>query len=375
MPAPIHLADIIEPRRNNFNFIRLAAALAVVASHATLLHSGDPARELMAGLSCYNLGQHAVNIFFVLSGIMVTASLLRSASLLDFLVARSLRIYPALICVALLLLLVLGPMVTNVGFADYIGDRRTLLFLLKVTILPSGHAELPGVFSGNPVPGLVNVPIWTIKYELICYVLLAGIFLLRALTAPAQLVCALFLLGALTMALFVAEGSGHIANAADHIARFWLCFSFGVALYLLRTRVPIRASVVVALALAWWISLDTPLERSIAPLATGYGAVSLAALPIGPLRDLTNRIDLSYGVYIFGWPVSQTLLWWHPQIGLTALQLASIALLLPLSTLSWLLIEKPSLAHRRLAVGKILQVARWSGTRAGVAEATNQRTG
>ncbi len=375
MSGPTHLADIIEPRRNNFNFIRLSAALAVVASHAFLLRSGDPSQELLAGLSYYNLGQHAVNVFFVLSGIMVTASLLRSDSVVDFLTARALRIFPGLVAVALLLAFVLGPLVTNIGLIEYLSDRQTLTFLFKVTAFPSGSAGLPGVFSDNPVPSLVNVPIWTIKYELICYIALVGIFLAHGLGSPSQAGCVLLLIGSAIMLAFVTEGPGHVPSSWDHVARFWFCFSFGAALYLLRARVPIRPSVLAALAVAWWISLDTPLERTVAPLATGYGAICLATFPIGRLRDVTNRIDLSYGVYILGWPTSQTLLWWRPDIGLPALEISSMLILLALSTLSWLLIEKPCLAHRRLVVRKIRHVADRLRELCGIARASAERSG
>lgn len=357
MSAALTIADLAVPARNNFNAIRLTAALGVIVSHGLQLSSGDPSREILAGVTYYNLGQHAVNVFFVLSGFMVTASLLRSESLVDFVTARVLRIYPGLIVAALALVFVAGPLVSGLPAAAYFADGTTYTFLLKSTLAPTGHGTLPGVFVANPVPDLVNVPIWTIKYELACYGVLAALSVFGALTRPRLTVCGMLAVAALTTAVFAREGTEHVPHSLDHLARFWFCFSFGAGLYLLRDRVPLRLSVLVVLAMAWWITAGSPLERLASALATGYGAFWLAALPLGGLRRLTNRIDLSYGVYIFGWPVMQAVLRWHPDIGLPGLEACSLAAVLVLAAGSWFLVEKPCLSRRAAVAEGIKRVA------------------
>lgn len=87
------LTKILDPKCNNFTLLRLVAAMAVVVSHAVLLRTGNKADEIFSGTSVYNLGDHAVNVFFVLSGLTVAASLARSNDGFRFLVARALRIF------------------------------------------------------------------------------------------------------------------------------------------------------------------------------------------------------------------------------------------------------------------------------------------
>lgn len=91
--AATSIDDILDPKRNNFTILRLFAALAVVISHAVFLKSGNKTDEIFSGLGAYNLGEHAVNVFFVLSGLTVAASLHRSQNAFEFLIARLFRIF------------------------------------------------------------------------------------------------------------------------------------------------------------------------------------------------------------------------------------------------------------------------------------------
>ncbi|MBI5321751.1 acyltransferase family protein, partial [Bradyrhizobium sp.] len=162
------VGHILEPDRNNFNLMRLLAASAVVVSHALFLHSGLKADEILSGVTFYNLGDHAVNVFFVLSGLTVAASLARSASTTQFIVARGLRIFPALAVCALLLILV-GAIVTICTPAQFLSDTRVWRYGLKTLLLGSASAGLPGVFGENPHPFTMNASIWTLKFEVTCY--------------------------------------------------------------------------------------------------------------------------------------------------------------------------------------------------------------
>ncbi len=128
---PIYLGHILVPDRNNFALVRLAASVAVLISHVVLLRAGTPSVEPLAGITYYNLGEHAVNAFFVLSGILVSASLARSASVMEFAIARALRIFPALIACVLLVALVLGPLVSTLPIGAYATDAGLLEFLWR----------------------------------------------------------------------------------------------------------------------------------------------------------------------------------------------------------------------------------------------------
>jgi peptidoglycan/LPS O-acetylase OafA/YrhL len=340
-----YLSDILESKSNNFTLLRLLAALAVVVSHAVFLLSGNKSDETFSGVSVYTLGDHAVNIFFVLSGLTVAASLDRSRNTVNFLIARMLRIFPALIvCTGLLILL--GIVIAECGPGHYLSDTRVAKYFLKTVSLISGSAELPGVFTNNPHPLIVNASLWTLKFEVLCYVLLTGLGALGLIKKP-TLIWFLPATWLIAGSLLWYRYGGH-GDPFEQMARFWLCFSYGVGLFVFHDRIKLSWVIVIALASLHWLVLATAWERIIAPFVIGYAAIWLGSLPITKLREYTNTNDFSYGVYIFGWPISQTLLFATPQIGVLTLIALSIVISLVLAALSWHLVEKPSLRLRGL---------------------------
>ena len=120
------LIDILPPTENNFSLIRLIAAAAVIVSHSWLISTGSEANEPLKSFTIFTLGQHAVNLFFILSGLMVAASLERPPSLIDYGHARILRIFPALIVCVAMTVLVLGPAITSVPLVPSTSPTRSL---------------------------------------------------------------------------------------------------------------------------------------------------------------------------------------------------------------------------------------------------------
>lgn len=342
--ALTRVGDILDPKQNNFTLLRLLAASAVVISHAVFLHSGHKADEILSSITYFNLGDHAVNVFFVLSGLTVAGSLAKSPSLTEFLVARGLRIFPALGACALLLILA-GAIVTTCTSTQFLSDTRVWRYGMSTLLLGSAAAGLPGVFGENPHPSVMNASIWTLKYEAACYLLLAFVGWLGFVTKRRFA----WLLGlSWTIAggiLFVRFG--HDTTPPDQAARFWLCFSLGVGFYIFRSQIVLSAFGVATVSVLFWLAIGSPLERIVSLFATGYAIVWLGKLPTGHLRSLTNRIDLSYGIYIFGWPITQTLMLVQPSISVWSLTLLSLMLAMAVALPSWLLIERPAMRARK----------------------------
>lgn len=343
--ALTRVGDILEPKQNNFTLLRLLAASAVVISHAVFLHSGHKADEILSSITYFNLGDHAVNVFFVLSGLTVAGSLARSPSTPEFIVARGLRIFPALGACALLLVLV-GAIVTTCTPIQFFSDTRVWRYGMSTLLLGSAATGLPGVFGENPHPSVMNASIWTLKYEVACYVLLAFVGWFGLLTKRRFIW--LFGFSWIVAGGFLFVRFGHDATPADQAARFWLCFSLGVGFYVFRNQIILSAFGVVAIVVFLWLTIGSPLERIVSLFATGYAVVWFAKLPIGHLRNLTNRFDLSYGIYIFGWPITQTLMLMHPSINVWPLTLLSLMLAIAIAIPSWLLIERPAMRARKV---------------------------
>ena len=353
------LADRLHPQGNSYTLLRLVAALTVVAAHAMTLGVGPEAPGPMASWTPFDAGQHAVNLFFVLSGIMVFASIERSASLVDFLLRRALRIYPALLVCLLLVAGVVGPLLTQAPLADYATAPQTWTFVPKMLLVPSEQHTLPGLFATLPHALSVNSPLWTIKYEAFLYVVLGGLWVTGLLGGPrrralciAALLAPFPLLSAVPgLAALVAETSTSLV----HLTRFAFCFGLGMLAYVARDRLVLCGRTAAALlaatvALSLLAPHDGPYELSLlAPLwmiALGFGALVLGAGPMGRAGAFARRSDLSYGVYIYGWIVGQVLLSLVPDLGAPALIAWSVPLSLALGSLSWTLVEKPALAFK-----------------------------
>ncbi|HEY3347733.1 MAG TPA: acyltransferase family protein, partial [Nitrospirota bacterium] len=157
---------------NNFNLLRFAAASCVMINHTFIL-SGlwwDP----YVWLSKYDaLGPLAVNIFFVISGFLITKSWIAKPQLPAYFKKRALRILPALAGSTLLCVIIIGPLVTSFSPREYFGAAQTYGYLKNTLIFGPLHNNLPGVFTKNLFP-CVNGTLWTLPMEVTGYILIAA---------------------------------------------------------------------------------------------------------------------------------------------------------------------------------------------------------
>ncbi len=171
-------AGLAKPH-NAFGAVRLALALLVVVSHAFSVTTGAVLDEPLAHLTGYTLGEHAVNGFFAVSGFLVTMSLLRRGPR-DYVVARALRIAPGLVAATLAVSLGLGSLMTSLSLSAYWSDPGVWRFVEGTLTTFKSNAALPGVFSENPFRFPMGT-VWTLKYEVLCYLGLLAAGLLGTL--------------------------------------------------------------------------------------------------------------------------------------------------------------------------------------------------
>ena len=142
----IALSSVIDNKNNNFNLIRMLAALAVIVSHSYALALGSRQLEPIKNLLGVSLGSIAVDIFFITSGLLVTRSLLVRTDLKFFITSRILRIFPALL-VSVLFCVVLGAYLSSFSLQNYLQDAELLHFIIyNSSIIITDYQELPGVF-------------------------------------------------------------------------------------------------------------------------------------------------------------------------------------------------------------------------------------
>ncbi len=299
------LADILAPKQNSFGVIRLAMAIAVLVSHSYWFTTGSKVADPLVRWTGHSIGEHAVQVFFFLSGILVTQSLLRSGSVLNYAVARALRIFPALIVCVLLTAFVLGPLFTQGSVLQYFTDRQLPLYIVKTLLLVTGSAPLPHLFHDQALPDMVNVSLWTLKYEVLCYISLGfiGYFgLLNERLRPYA--TALIIL--VVACVFVGRPKPlDTYTFVDNLRYFVLYFYGGVAAFLLRNHIRISGLLLMPLALAYAMAMGTRFGELACCLFLGYATLWFATMRFGGLRAFTNENDYSYGVYIFAGPIQQ----------------------------------------------------------------------
>ena len=327
-------------RQNNFDALRLLAATAVIFSHSFLLsqdrQDNEPLMLLSGGQTV--LGVVGVFVFFVISGFLVTQSFESTGSPLRFVAKRALRIYPGYAVCLLLATLLLGPLFTTLPLGDYLASSGTWDFLLSNLAMNVEHNRLPGLsFTGYDIGGIVDGPLWSLPCEMVMYLLVLALGVLRLLRLAALL--PLLALGLACLWFDTAQSAWFIGSVG------WLTgfFVAGMILYKLRgAGIFNRWGMLLALA-GLLASLPLHLFILLFPLFGGYLVIALALAPGLPVIPATRFGDLSYGLYIYGWPVQQTLL--HLSGGLAWWQLFPLALALAgaLAWLSWHLVEQPAL--------------------------------
>jgi peptidoglycan/LPS O-acetylase OafA/YrhL len=338
-------------RANNFDAVRLIAAISVVFSHAFLIAEGSEQNEPLARLSDNQsiLGLLAVFVFFTISGFLVTQSFLSTKSLLRFAVKRAARIFPGLVASVLVCGLVLGPLVTVLPLRDYLGDPRVLEFLGKSVALELGDPHLPGVtFSPLGIGETLNGSLWTLRYEVMMYGMVLALGWLRLLRLSTSVV----LLG-LGMLAIQFEHEVEVLGDAGNWAWMLSFFAAGMCLYFLRDSGILRWE---AAALAGLGLVASTWAHHLILLFGLFGGflTIYVALKHTPALDCLSRFgDLSYGVYIYGWPASQWAIhanggaatWWQVFLEGTAVSLG-------LAWLSWHGIEKRCLRAVRQGTAK-----------------------
>ena len=222
------LSDILHPDRNSFGVVRLVMAVAVLVSHSYFFAAGTSTAEPLHDITGHSLGEHSVQVFFFLSGILVMQSFIKSGSLIDFATARALRIFPGLSVCVLLTALVIGPIVSNADAWTYFTSSALPGYIVKTLLLITGSAPLPGMFTDVPAAGLVNMSLWTLKYEVMCYAGLGLVCATGVLTGRHQTV-ATASLATLVFGVSLSEPKSIEAyTAVDNVRYFALYFGMGV---------------------------------------------------------------------------------------------------------------------------------------------------
>ncbi len=333
---------------NNFTVLRLLLAVAVVVSHAFSVTTGVVMDEPLAASTGFTLGEHAVNGFFVISGFLVTMSF-DQRGWRDYVIARALRIAPGLIVATLVVALLLGAAMTSLPLTAYIESPDLRRFVGMTLSSFKSNIALPGVFADNPFKFPMGT-VWTLKYEVLCYagVLAFGLLgLLRSRAVSLALVAGLAL-SLMSLDLLRPDA----AKSLETSLRLPLIFAFGAALYVWRNRARLSGPLALALMVVTALAGGTFLYKTLLFLSTSYAIMWLALAPVLTRRTYEPKADLSYGTYLYGWPVQQSLHALFPAASALVLLAPSLLLTFAVAAASWYGVEKPALALKARTLGR-----------------------
>lgn len=332
--------------------MRMAAALGVLVSHSYSLAMGHGVLEPLQGILGKTLGEIAVDLFFIISGFLVTGSLYHRKNAIDFIWARVLRVYPALLVMLLLTVFVLGPCITSLPVGEYLASWQVYKYFAKCSTLIAGALyELPGVFTGNPYKNAVNGSLWTMPYEVRMYaILLASWLVFRLMGLYRQKVFEVAIVSVAAIALSVMLGLHLIGRENSHFLRFFYMFFSGSAFYILRGRIRLSGIVfwVFAVGLAASALIGQEIFGVVYLFTAAYAWLYLAYAPSGMLRSYNRLGDYSYGVYIYAFPVQQTIAALIPGVSAASTILVAAPITIFLAVLSWKFVERHALSLKGL---------------------------
>ncbi len=323
-------------KNNSFNLLRIIAALLVLISHQYALNAMPEPLVFQK----YSFGTFGVGVFFMLSGFLLIDSWLRNRDIFVFLVNRIFRIIPGLAVSVVLCAFIMGPLFTELSILNYLGTIGTYEYLLNIFLI--SKYNLPEVFLKNPYPAVVNGSLWTLPFEVLCYTSLVIVgYILKNKNK-------------LTSIMYVSALVCMVAIAAPSIAheKYWryfeliLFFYVGVMLYFCKhadsgNKINLIFLVIILLFLSL---LNWDLFKVVVALL----GITISFYYVNILNPLFEKLgDLSYGLYIYGFPVQRVIVYSMGDSLSVVEQIFTTTLLVgSISWVSWWFIESPSLRFK-----------------------------
>lgn len=335
----ISLERCLSRGQNNIDLIRLIAASLVIYGHSFALIPNDRYSDLVYRFTGTDAAEAGVKTFFFLSGLLVVNSIISGKESIPYIVKRATRIWPALIFVVLVTAYVIGPLFTNTGIPEYFSGGQVHDYVRKMLsfqIWGNSNMALPGLFSSNPVPGVVNAPLWTLVVEVYAYAMILALFLVGAFNKPAAIfVFALFIADALLPFRLV---FWWLPKDNPDFAYIPFCFAIGGVCAIYKDKIKISLGLVVGLLILCFLLKGWEYHTYLTYITMFALAIYVAALPA--IANMPRIPDISYGLYLWGWPIQQLVISQFPGLNFwLSLTLAFVFAAL-MAFISWHLVEK-----------------------------------
>ncbi len=331
---------LLNKDNNNLNLIRLLLASMVIVGHSPILNGAtnywvDPISYFFPFSAS---GPWAVNIFFFISGLVVTNSLMSSRKPLRFITARFFRIMPAFAFVVMISAMVIGPMVSVLPLKQYFNSNIPYTYVTE-NLLFQVYYNLPGVFLANIYPTAVNGSLWTLAYEMSCYVILLGLFLIIRNKGK---IFYNTILGLIIFESFLPyKPIFNWLGSNPQINLLPAAFALGSFFAINAEEIVIDKFSVLGVCLVYFFFRSSMYANLFFNIACSVTLLYFSSTHF--LNQFRPKYDISFGVYLWGFVVQQTLYHYVGKLYVGWHCLISLMISIVLAYITHLLIEKPGI--------------------------------
>jgi len=337
------------------NYIfHISPETAATVAQATTMGTHDPTEHQLTGLGRPIMLSY-LPMFFALSGFLVTGSALRTRRLIPFLGLRVLRLLPALFVEVTLSAIILGGLFTNLSLSDYYSSPKFWSYFLNIT--GDIHLFLPGVFTNNNTETeVVNSNLWTLPWEFQCYVVMS-IAIVTGIVYNRNIIAILFLAATIILIYLSFADGFQVVPAQVEGPTLVYYFVVGMLMFLWRDRFVFHEAFFLIAAAACYVLMMSPKMVFVYPVLLTYMTVFIGLFPF-PRFALLKSGDYSYGIYLYGFPVTQALVATFAILHKNFVLAAPITLLATgaFAALSWHGIEKHCLKLKRYIAPKSAKI-------------------
>lgn len=340
----------LKDHHNAFGFLRLFLASLVIVSHTPELADGNRSRELLTRFfGTISFGEVAVDGFFLISGYLIFGSFAKNPNILSYFARRVARIYPAFIAASLICLFLVAPLGGG-NFQDIVHSLPISLWHIAVLQMPVAQ----NIFLNSYYPQL-DSSMWTIRYEFFCYLLVVPLALFGLSDKP-SVVSTIAICFLIIFCVIIYNSNINTANklylveiiphSFDKIFKFSGIFLIGSVYFIYRNVMRFSTTGVLISCVGLAATLFSPVIAELGmAIFGGYLIFAIARWGgSGIISRINNRNDISYGVYLYAWPIEKLLMWYWPDVSLIVAGLCTLVLSCLCGWISWHALEKPALA-------------------------------